>query len=137
MKKLIFLCLISVFIVSCSLKGDDSPNISYEFVPIDSVTVPDSFMLNETYQISVTYYRPTTCHSFNDFYYHKYDNERIVAVINTVVEGTSCEALENDLVEVSFNFVCTQSGSYIFKFWQGFDDNQNDLYYTVEVPVVE
>jgi len=41
------------------------------------------------------------------------------------------------LVEVSFNFVCLYSGSYVFKFWQGVDVNDEDIYYIVEVPVIE
>ncbi|HMC00918.1 MAG TPA: hypothetical protein VKN14_07780 [Flavobacteriaceae bacterium] len=137
MKKLIFLCLISISLVSCSISDDNGTNFYYEFLPIESADLPDSMVLNETYQISVSYYRPSTCHSFNDFYFQKNGNERTVAVINRVIESDTCEDLTDDLVEVSFNFVCLYSGSYVFKFWQGVDDNDNDLYYEVEVPVVE
>lgn len=138
MKKFIFLCLISVFAVSCSVSDNDSGiNYYFEFLPIETADVPDTMVLNETYQINVTYYRPSTCHSFNDFYFQKNGNERTVAVINRVIESDNCEDLADDLVEVSFNFVCLYSGSYVFKFWQGLDDNDNDLYYEVEVPVVE
>jgi hypothetical protein len=42
-----------------------------------------------------------------------------------------------ELVDATFNFIVTSNGTYIFKFWQGEDDNGNDLYYIVEVPVVE
>lgn len=138
MKKFVFLCLISIFAVSCSV-GDGSGENSfyYQFLPIETADVPDTMVLNETYQINVTYYRPTTCHSFNDFYFQKNDNERTVAVINRVLDSENCEDLANDLVEVSFNFVCLYSGSYVFKFWQGVDANNNDVYYEVEVPVVE
>ncbi|MDU8884603.1 hypothetical protein RXV94_00425 [Yeosuana sp. MJ-SS3] len=138
MKKLVFLCLISILAVSCSVGDNDSGNNYYfEFLPIETADVPDTMVLNETYQINVTYYRPTICHSFNDFYFQKNGNERTVAVINRVIESDNCEDLADDLVEVSFNFVCLYSGSYVFKFWQGLDDNDNDLYYEVEVPVVE
>ncbi|MEJ2112466.1 MAG: hypothetical protein P8X62_01735 [Flavobacteriaceae bacterium] len=138
MKKFIFLCLILVFTAACSV-GDDNGDTSfyYQFLPIETADVPDTMVLNETYQINVTYYRPSTCHSFNDFYFQKNGNERTVAVINRAIESDTCEDLTDDLVEVSFNFVCLYSGSYVFKFWQGLDDNDNDLYYEVEVPVVE
>ena len=39
------------------------------------------------------------------------------------------------LEEVTFNFMVTGNGSYIFKFWQGEYANGDDQYLTIEVPV--
>ena len=137
MKKFAFLFLISIFNLSCSISDDDSVRISHVFLPIESAELPDSFVLNETYQIPISYFRPSTCHSFNNFYYQKNENERTVAIINNVIESESCEDLANDLVEVTLDFIAIYNQTYVFKFWQGLDENDNDLYYVVEVPVIE
>lgn len=137
MKQLFFLCILILSLASCSL-GDDSTNDYYtEILPIESVEIPTEFTLGETYEITVSYFRPSGCHLFSDFYYASELNQRTVAVINTVYPNQACETLEDELVEASFNFKVTSNGTYIFRFWQGEDENGNDLYYIVEVPVVD
>ncbi len=137
MKKLFLLCFLSLMLGSCSLENDDSSDFYYEILPIESVDIPSEFTLGETYEITVSYLRPTGCYVFNDFYYTSELNQRTVAVISTVYPNRDCQPLENELVDVSFNFVVTSNGTYIFRFWQGEDENGNDTYYIVEVPVVE
>ena len=134
MKKLVALSLALFLFVSCSI-DDDSPNFSFEILPIESVDIPDEFTLGEVYPITVSYFKPSTCHSFKEFYYLKENNERTVAAINYVFEDKTCEALIDELVEVTFNFIVTSNGSYIFKFWQGEDINGEDQYLIIEVPV--
>ena len=103
--------------------------------------LPDEFQFGETYAIGYTYLRPSTCHAFKDLYYFPEGNTRTVAVINYVFSGnTNCEPLtgEEGRVERTFDFYVKQeTGSYIFKFWQGEDDQGEDLYLIVEVPVVD
>tara|TARA_R110002049_G_scaffold307520_1_gene508221 strand:+ start:32922 stop:33242 length:321 start_codon:yes stop_codon:yes gene_type:complete len=106
-------------------------------LPVESVDIPDEFTLGETYPIVVKYLRPSTCHVFNDFYYRKDNNERTVAIIAADFDRSDCEDLEDELTNATFNFNVTGNGSYIFKFWQGEDDNGDDQYLTFEVPVVE
>ena len=36
----------------------------------------------------------------------------------------------------TFNFYVTSNGSYIFKFYQGEDTNGQDVFLTIEVPVI-
>lgn len=122
---------------SCSLNNDDSNDFYYEILPIESVDIPTEFTLGETYEITVSYLRPSGCYIFNDFYYTSELNQRTVAVINAVYPNRDCQPLENDLVDVSFNFIVTNNGTYIFRFWQGEDENGNDTYFIVEVPVVD
>jgi hypothetical protein len=122
---------------SCSLDNDDSNDFYYEILPIESVDIPTEFTLGETYEITVSYLRPSGCYIFNEFYYTSELNQRTVAVINTVYPNRDCQTLENELVDVSFNFIVTSNGTYIFRFWQGEDENGNDTYFIVEVPVVE
>ena len=135
MKKLL-ICLIAIATFSCSV-NDDGPTSYNELLPIESAIVPESFEVGETYEITITYLRPTTCHAFSDIYYAKYNNERTVAVISTVYESNGqCTTIESEL-EASFNFKATETGSYIFKFWQGEDENGEDTYLVYEVPVLD
>lgn len=139
MKRLIILSLTLILFASCSIKDDginyNDANYSLDILPIESVDMPDAFTLGETYPITVSYLKPSTCYSFKEFYYLKNNNERTVAVINYVTNNNSCTDLQDELVEATFNFVVTSNGSYIFKFWQGTDENDVDQYLTIEVPV--
>ena len=135
MKKLFLFCFILSSLWSCSL-NDDSNNFINEFVPIESVSMPDTFLLEAVHTIEYTYYRPTTCHGFYDLYYATEDNERTVAVINIVFD-TDCEPLEDNLIEKTFNFKPLHVGRYVFKFWQGLDENDDNQYLVYEITVEE
>ncbi|MCL5127158.1 hypothetical protein [Algibacter sp. L4_22] len=135
MKKLLVICL-TLILASCSV-DDDSVNYSFEILPVESVDIPTEFVIGETYPITISYLKPSSCHSFREFYYLKNNNERTVAPINYVFEEDNCETLENELVENTFNFIVTGNGSYIFRFWQGEDADGEDQYLIIEVPVVE
>jgi hypothetical protein len=135
MKKLLALSLALILCASCSLDNGNDTNYSFDILPVESVDIPSEFTLGETYPITVTYLRPTTCHYFREFYYAKNLNERTVAPITIVYENDNCETLDNVLEEATFNFIVTSNGSYIFKFWQGEDANGDDQYLTIEVPV--
>lgn len=137
MKKLFYLCIILLSFNACSI-DDNNPNddFFFEILPIESVIMPEEFVFGQSYEISVTYIKPSGCYIFNDFYYVSEFNQRTVAIINTVYTNNQCQSL-NEEVEVSFNFLANNNETYIFKFWQGEDENGNDLYYIVEVPVIE
>ena len=137
MKKLLALSLALILCASCDLNDDNSGNYSFEILPVDSVDIPSEFVLGETYPITVTYLKPSTCHSFREFYYVKNLNERTVAPIMYVFENNNCETLDDVTEDATFNFIVTSNGSYIFKFWQGEDANGDDLYLTIEVPVID
>jgi len=123
-------------LASCSVDGD-STNYSFEVLPVESVDIPDEFVLGETYPITISYIRPSTCHSFKEFYYLKENNIRTVAPINFLFEDSDCNDLTDTITEKTFNFIVTSNGSYIFKFWQGEDTNGEDQYLTIEVPVID
>ncbi|TDU43587.1 hypothetical protein BXY82_1001 [Gelidibacter sediminis] len=135
MKKLLFICFMMLSITSCSV--DDSEDFHSEILPIKSVDIPDEFVLGSVYPITVTYIRPAGCYAFFDFYYTRDLNQRTVAVINTVYPNKNCGVDVESDVEATFNFKVTNNGTYVFKFWQGKDESGTDLYYIVEVPVVE
>jgi hypothetical protein len=133
MKKL-FVCLFALIAFSCSTGDNFNPN-TIEFVPIDAAMLPDHFVHEETYEITVIYTKPTTCHVYNDIYYVKELNERTVAIITTLHSNPACEDIPVE-EEVSFNFTATGDGPYLFKFWQGKDDAGEDIYLEIEVPVL-
>ncbi len=134
MKKFFVLSFLVTLLFSCSL-DDDNPSFSFEILPIEDVDIPEEFTLGEVYPITVTYDRPTNCHAFRDFYYLKENNERTVAVISTLFEENNCVDLVDESLTATFNFQVTSNGSYIFKFWQGQDENEDDIYLEIEVPV--
>lgn len=134
MKKFLILSLLVASLFSCSF-DDDNTVITSEILPVESVDIPDEFALGETYPITVTYKKPTSCHSFRDFFYRKKNNERTVAVIASVFEENNCEDLTDEMRTATLNFQVTSNGSYIFKFWQGQDENEEDIFLEIEVPV--
>lgn len=136
MKRFILLFSLIFSLASCSLQ-DDGPSFHTELLPISEVEIPQEFQLGQTYTIKVWYQRPSTCHVFDGFYYDKNLNIRTVAVRSAVVHNNDCQELSDQLVEASFNFYVTSNGSYIFKFWQGTNENGEDVFYEVEVPVID
>lgn len=136
MKKLVIVCFSFLFLWSCSL-DDDSTNYDFEFLPIESVEMPDVFNYGSVHTINYSYYKPSNCHGFHDLYYHIETNEHTVAVINFVLDRTNCEPLIDELVERSFEFKPMDYQSYVFKFWQGIDENDEDVYLIYEIPVIQ
>ncbi len=139
MKKLLFIGFILVSLWSCSSDDPTEDEFHFEILPIESATMPEIMYHDEVYTINYTYLKPSTCHIFNDLYYISESNYRTIAVINTVltnVDNVICEPLPDELVERTFTFYCeSTSGSYIFKFWQGEDENGEDTYLVYEVPI--
>ena len=134
MKKLITALTVLLFI-SCSVDDEPQrPNLNLQAVPIESVTVPEYFEQGQTYQIDLNYIQPTNCYAFYDIYYAKEDNIRTIAIINTVYDSDTCEAINLEQ-EQSFNFIVTDEEAYIFKFWQGKDANGEAIYLTMEIQV--
>ena len=131
-KKIVSLLALFFILNSCSPSND--AQYSFELLPIESVDIPTEFTLGQTYPITVHYTLPTTCHFFNTMYYDKDLNIRTIAV-------ESAKALRNNCVdtpeaaEYTFNFYVTSNGSYIFKFYQGKDDQGNNIFLQYEVPV--
>jgi hypothetical protein len=133
MKKLITLCL-AIILFSCNIESDE-PNFNLEVMAIESVDVPLQFNFGQTHQISVTYTRPNGCYEFNDFIFQPNGNTRTIAVVDTVYFMENCtEATEE--ATVSFDFLVLNNETYVFQFYQGEDDNGEDQYLIVEVPVV-
>ncbi len=137
-KYVIFILLIATTIMTGCLQDDDDILFSYERVPIEEVDIPDEFTRGQTTEITVSYFRPTDCHSFSGFDYDRLSNERTVSVVNVFIEKASCQELQQaDMIEQSFRFIVGSEDSYVFRFWQGRDDQGENQFLIVEVPVVE
>ena len=122
-------------LTSCSI-DDEGQSFHFEIMPIESVDMPEEFEFGGTYEIFIDYVKPTNCHVFNDFLYQINEQERTVGIINTVYTDTICEE-DPETVTVSFRFLVTSLETYVFKFYQGEDEEGIDQYLIIEVPVIE
>lgn len=133
--KIILVFFIVVIFGGCS-DDDDETSFFYELVTVQDALVPEQFNRGEIYTITVSYLRSSNCHSFAGFDYDKLGNERTVSVINLVVDREDCQELDmTDPLEVSFDFLVGEEDAYIFRFWQGKDENGDNQFLIIEVPV--
>jgi hypothetical protein len=135
MKKIVLFLVVITSLLSCSL-NDDSPTYTYEVLPVDSYVVPASFTLGQTYEIKLKYQKPTSCHIYQGIYYEKNLNTKTIAVQTAVKKNQFCTMEIPPISEVSFNFMVSNTGSYIFKFYKGKDSAGKDIFEEVEIPVV-
>ncbi|PKV48959.1 hypothetical protein ATE84_0975 [Aquimarina sp. MAR_2010_214] len=134
--KIVLTFFLVVILTGCS-DDDNGTSFFYELATVQEASLPNQFNRGEIYTITVSYFRSTDCHSFAGFDYDKLGNERTVSVVNLVVNQGNCKDLETtDLVEVSFDFIVGNEDSYTFRFWQGRDENGDNQFLTVEVPVL-
>lgn len=138
MKKLVLFFVTLLLITSCSM-DDSTPTFHVEFIPAESIEMPEYFSLGQTYQIKVRYKRPTDCHFFDGFYYEENGQALRVAVQTLVIEDAKCESLEaEEAEEAVFEFNCSttsDASSYMFEFYTGVDEQGQPTYTKVEVPV--
>lgn len=136
MKKIVLFLVLITSLLSCSVDNDNT-TYTYSVLPIESYVVPSSFTLGKTYEIKLKYQRPTSCHIYQGIYYDKNLNTRTIAIQTAVENNQICTMEVPPISEVSFNFIVSNTGSYIFKFYKGKDANGANIYEEVEVPVVE
>jgi hypothetical protein len=136
MKKIALFLVLVITLFSCSTNNDDSENFNFSVLPIESYTLPESFKLGETYEIKLKYQRPTSCHIYQGLYYDKNVNTRTIAIQTATIANQVCTLEIPPLSEVSFNFLVTTTGSYVFKFYKGKDAADKNLFEEVEIQVV-
>jgi len=133
MKK--FLLIFSIILLTISCSSDDDTNYQYKLLPIKEAFVPDEFNYGQIYTINVKYIRPDDCHIYSDILYEYDYDARNIAVVSTVVDDANCEILDSEEM-LSFTVQALQHQPYIFRFWQGDDENGDPIYLEVEVPFV-
>ncbi|WP_162984894.1 hypothetical protein [Mesonia aquimarina] len=134
-KKSLILISFLFLLAGCSLDDESQVDFTLELVPVMDADLPDTLYFGNEYRFQITYNRPTTCHYFEGYDYTKTKNERIIGVVNSVINEPPCDSLTDDLRIENLNFVVERDDFYIFKFWQGEDDEGAPIYLTKEVPV--
>ncbi|QLG45315.1 hypothetical protein [Costertonia aggregata] len=136
--KRIFICcaiFLALFLSSCDL-DDDTVNFHFTSLQAVSANVPDSFDLNETYEIEVTYLRPDECTFFEGFDVNRTETTtRNVVVIGSVLTDQDECAEVSQEITASFRFQVIYPETYLFRFWTGTDENGEERYLEIEVPV--
>jgi hypothetical protein len=133
MKKIVLILITFLFITGCN-SDDDYNNLSIKTLPIKEASVPDEFILGDTYQITIKYDLPNDCYSFRNLYYQYENSSRIIAVNTFLTEDIACTGILIE-EEYTFDVLATQSEDYIFKFWKGKDTNDEDIFEEIIVPV--
>jgi len=137
MKHYILLFLSVFLLLGCS-NDDDNNYHDYhlEYVSVISAEVPDEFIYGRTHRINVTIELPNSCY----FYYNQYDyfyegTSRLIYPIGHVDDGITCTP---NITETTFSIPvqALQYEPYIFKFYQGEDTDGQDMFLTIEVPVI-
>lgn len=134
MKKSILLLIGLLVFYSCLNNDNDTPNYTYEYLPIDSAITPASFTLGEIDTITVKYSFPNGCYFFDRIYYETQDTTRIVAVSASVLLDENC-TLAIIEGEKKFAVKASQEEDYVFKFYKGKDSNGENIFEEVIVPV--
>ncbi len=130
---LIFLVFLGFSVDSCN--KDDGTTIEFTALQISSAELPQSFDLNGTYEITVTYSIPDGCTSFEGFEVEQKDTTtREVVAIGWRPLELQCTQVVTDSEE-SFLFNVVHDQPYLFRFWQGEDSNGDPIFLEIEVPV--
>ena len=77
---------------------------------------------------------PNGCYHFNDVYYEYKDSTRIVAIRASKELEAYCTGA---LIMKEYDLLVTakQEEDYLFKFWKGTDNNDENIFEEVIVPV--
>ena len=127
---------LSVSVSSCSDDDNNEHDYHLEYVNVTSADVPDEFEYGRTYRINVTIELPSSCYFFYDQYDYFYEGtSRLIYPISHVDDGVPCTP---NIRETTFSIPvqALQTEPYIFKFYQGEDADGQDMFLTIEVPVI-
>lgn len=131
-----FFVVLVLIIVSC-VEDDSNEDLYFENLPIESISFPNEFELNEVYEIDFTFLRPTSCHGYYDIVMEAENESRTINVKSLVYKSETCSELaEDNSSEQSFIFNVIYNQTYVFHVWKGVDANGDDIYEDYQVPVV-
>ena len=133
---LIMIVALTFTVTSCSDDDVNDHDFHLEYIGVVSADLPDEFIYGQTYRINVTIELPNSCY----YYYNQYDyfyegTSRLIYPIAHVDDNVPCTP---NITETTFSIPvqALQSETYIFKFYQGQDDEGQDTFLTIEVPVI-
>ncbi|MDE3742263.1 hypothetical protein [Maribacter polysaccharolyticus] len=133
----VVLCALAVALVfnSCDIDGDEQ-NFHFVSLRIVDVDMPESFELDETYRINVTFALPDGCTYFEGFDVTKeaLTTRELVAIGSRRTDQDACVQTIRE-VEESFDFIVVHTEPYLFRFYQGEDANGDPQFIEFDVPV--
>lgn len=143
MKKIVLLLILAFIANSCSPEDSDNVQVYYELVPIQRCDMPYRFSSGETYDFTMHFKMPTSCHYYKGIYFEGNGNTKTIAIQSVVFEKTDCVAYDssnnaqpNNNVTAKYKFTAGAPGTvYTFKIWTGKDEQGEDTYYDVTIPV--
>ena len=127
---------LTVSVSSCSDDDNNYHDYHLEYVGVISADLPDEFIHGRTYRINVTIELPNSCYYYYDQYDYFYEGtSRLIYPIAHVDDGVACTP---NITETTFSIPvqALQYEPYIFKFYQGEDADGQDMFLTIEVPVI-
>ncbi len=143
MKKLVLLMLGFVCLfTSCDVEDDGPQTISY-YAEVTEADLPEYFEKGKTYEIEITYLLPSACHTKAGIVAQrggdtdeKYREIYIVGLANADADLVDCNIEEDDLEETGkFTINIDREEDYTFFLWQGVDEDEENIYTEVVVPV--
>jgi len=137
MKRILRVMSLAIVVLSmsnCNIDSDE--NFHFVTLRILDAELPESFELNQTYNVQVTYERLNGCVFFEGFEVHQPElTTRDVIAIGTELDNTDCtQAVEEGVANFDFNVL--YEGTYTFRFFNGFDDNEDAIYLEYQVEVL-
>jgi hypothetical protein len=145
MKKIALLMLMTFALNSCSSDDDSPPEVHYELIPISRCQMPYKMTSGETYEFEMIYRMPTTCHGYKGIYFEGEGTTKTVAIQTVVYQRNDCQVIdyssnmqpapEPQVSNYEFKATAPPGSVYTFKIWTGKDDQGEDTYYNVTVPV--
>ncbi|MFY0627437.1 MAG: hypothetical protein JXR07_14140 [Reichenbachiella sp.] len=137
MKYYIPLFLVTFLFFGCDDDEDENDHEYHlEYINVTSAQLPAEFIFGRTYRITAQVELPNSCY----FYYNQYDyfyegTSRLIYPIGHVDDGIPC-TLNISEATMTIPVSVQQTEPYIFKFYQGEDTDGQDLFLTIEVPVI-
>ena len=132
---LIMFVALALTVSSCNDEGDYH-DYHLEYTSVKGAELPDEFIYGRTYRIDITIELPNSCYYFYNQYDYFYEGtSRLIYPIAHVDDGVPCT---QNITETTFSIPvqALQQEPYIFKFYQGEDEDGQDMFLTIEVPVV-
>ena len=134
MKRIALLLFLAFSLNSCMNDDDDYQKFHIDILPIEEAIIPDSFEWNQEYEITLKYKLPNGCYHFHSVYYRTEETNRTLAFYAVVDEDKPCtEAIVEE--EYTFKLTATQKADYTFKIWKGVDEDEEDIFEEIVVPV--
>ncbi len=124
--KLAMAGILVIGVVSCNDNDDYEQIQEVNKVATDSVKIENDTMQVYSTQSIVSYSNYTT--ECEGFYAYDYQHDNLNRLVTTYKFKTNGNCGNSVAYGTKINFQPQQSGNYVFKFWQGKDASDNDIW---------